>query len=50
MPPVEYALSVKLLVIGRASVERVCVGTGALARPSRAKLGRLLVGGGRSLA
>jgi len=53
MPPVAYPLSVKLSAIGKVSVERVCVesvrvGTGAPARPSRAQLGRLSVGGGRS--
>ncbi len=65
MPPVAYALSVKPSIIGKASVEKSSpreasvekarigkarVGTAALGRPSRAKLGRLLVGSGRSLA
>jgi len=41
MPPLAYPLSVKLSIIGKVSVEKVRVGTGPLARPSRAKLGRL---------
>jgi hypothetical protein len=62
-PRVAYPLSVKGSVVGNAGVEKTRagkaggekarigqarVGTAALGRPSRAKLGRLLAGGGRS--
>jgi len=47
MPPLAYPLSVKLSILGKVSVEKV-VGTAAPARPSRAQLGRLSVGSGRT--
>jgi len=42
MPPLAYPLSVKLSIIGKVSVERVSVGTGAARQ--------VLAGSGRSPA